>query len=102
MLALANLFAWSRAGRDSSSPSALAALRLLRLDAPAVRYLFLRVLLVICLVLPFVQPRVPTQVAPRRRRRAAASAPCHDARPRRRRRGDRLQACRVVPARRRR
>ena len=37
---------------------ALVAIRLLRLDAPAVRYHFLRVLLVICLALPFVQPRV--------------------------------------------
>ena len=52
---------------------ALAAIRLLRLDAPAVRYHFLRALLVICLALPFVQPRVE-QVAPREAPVAASAS----------------------------
>lgn len=36
----------------------LAVLRLLRVDAPGARYVWLRTMLVLCLVLPFVQPRV--------------------------------------------
>ena len=63
MLALANLAAWILQTTILVAV-ALAAIRLLRLDAPAVRYHFLRALLVICLALPFVQPRVE-QVAPR-------------------------------------
>ena len=39
----------------------LAALWLVRLEAPAVRYVLLRALLVICLALPFVQPRIALQ-----------------------------------------
>jgi len=41
--------------------AALLALRLVRLEAPAVRYVFLRVLLVVCLLLPIVQPRLPAR-----------------------------------------
>ena len=64
MLTLANLAAWIMQTAILVAV-ALVAIRLLRLDAPAVRYHFLRVLLVICLALPFVQPRVE-QPAPRR------------------------------------
>ena len=39
--------------------AALAVLALLRVSAPGVRYLFLRLLLGLCLLLPVVQPRVP-------------------------------------------
>ena len=46
----------------------------MRLEAPAVRYHFLRALLVICLALPFVQPRVE-QVEPPQPGQPAASAP---------------------------
>ena len=73
MLALANLAAWV-VQTTILVAVALAAIRLLRLDAPAVRYHFLRALLVICLALPFVQPRVD-QVVPRQQAPAAASAP---------------------------
>ena len=73
MLALANLAAWI-VQTTILVAVALAAIRLLRLDAPAVRYHFLRALLVICLALPFVQPRVE-QVAPRQQAPVAASAP---------------------------
>ncbi len=73
MLALANLVAWV-VQTTILVAVALAAIRLLRLDAPAVRYHFLRALLVICLALPFVQPRVD-QVVPRQQTPAAASAP---------------------------
>ena len=73
MLALANLAAWV-VQTTILVAVALAAIRLLRLDAPAVRYHFLRALLVICLALPFVQPRVD-EVAPSRQATAAASAP---------------------------
>ena len=73
MLALANLAAWV-VQTTILVAVALAAIRLLRLDAPAVRYHFLRALLVICLALPFVQPRVE-QVVPRQQAPVAASAP---------------------------
>jgi periplasmic protein TonB len=73
MLALANLAAWV-VQTTILVAVALAAIRLLRLDAPAVRYHFLRALLVICLALPFVQPRVE-QVEPRQQATVAASAP---------------------------
>ena len=72
MLALANLAAWILQTTILVAV-ALAAIRLLRLDAPAVRYHFLRALIVICLALPFVQPRVD-EVAPRQDP-VAASAP---------------------------
>ena len=72
MLALANLAA-SILQTTILAALALAAIRLLRLDAPAVRYHFLRALLVICLALPFVRPRVD-EVAPRQDP-VAASAP---------------------------
>jgi TonB family protein len=39
--------------------SALAALACFRIIAPGVRYLLLRLLLALCLVLPFVQPKLP-------------------------------------------
>jgi TonB family protein len=55
LLTFANLLSWSlQVGAIVAS--ALIALRLLRLDAPAVRYQFLRTVLVVCLLLPFVQP----------------------------------------------
>ena len=72
MLTLANLAAWVIQTAVLVAV-ALAAIRLLRLDAPAVRYHFLRVLLVVCLALPFVQPRVD-EPAPRRQTPAAASS----------------------------
>ena len=72
MLALANLAAWILQTTILVAV-ALAAIRLLRLDAPAVRYHFLRALLVICLALPFVQPRVE-QVAPREAPVAASAS----------------------------
>ena len=72
MLALANLAAWV-VQTTILVAVALAAIRLLRLDAPAVRYHFLRALLVICLALPFVQPRV--ERSRRAEAPAAASAP---------------------------
>ena len=72
MLALANLAAWILQTTILVA-AALAAIRLLRLDAPAVRYHFLRALLVICLALPFVQPRVE-QVAPREAPVAASAS----------------------------
>ena len=78
MLALANLAAWV-VQTTILVAVALAAIRLLRLDAPAVRYHFLRALLVICLALPFVQPRVE-QVVPRQQAAVAASAPVRDSR----------------------
>ena len=54
---LVNLFAWSTQIAVIIAV-ALAALWLLRLEPPAVRHAFLRVLLAACLLLPFVQPRV--------------------------------------------
>src|SRR4051812_49731694 len=54
---LANVAAWSLQV-SAIVGAGLIALWLLRLEAPAVRYGFLRVLLAICLMLPLVQPRV--------------------------------------------
>lgn len=59
LLALLNLAAWS-AQIAVIVAVALLALNLLRLDAPSVRYLFLRSILAICLLLPLIQPRVVT------------------------------------------
>ena len=73
MLALANVVAWV-VQTTILVAVAIAAIRLLRLDAPAVRYHFLRVLLVICLALPFVQPRVDP-VTSSEHASVAASAP---------------------------
>jgi protein TonB len=73
MLALANVVAWV-VQTTILVAVAIAAIRLLRLDAPAVRYHFLRVLLVICLALPFVQPRLD-QVGSNEQASVAASAP---------------------------
>jgi TonB family protein len=58
LLSVPNLLAWS-AQIAVVIGAALLALRLLRLEAPSVRYVLLRVLLVLCLLLPLVQPRVP-------------------------------------------
>jgi protein TonB len=58
LLSVPNLLAWS-AQVAVVVAAALLALRLLRLEAPSVRYTFLRVLLALCLVLPLLEPRVP-------------------------------------------
>ena len=73
MLALANIVAWV-VQTTILVAVAIAAIRLLRLDAPAVRYHFLRVLLVVCLALPFLQPRVEP-VASRQQAAVTTSAP---------------------------
>ena len=56
-VALGNLVAWSVQAALVIG-AGLAALRLLRLEAPAVRYTCLRGLLAICLALPLLQPRL--------------------------------------------
>jgi beta-lactamase regulating signal transducer with metallopeptidase domain len=61
-LPLGNLIAWSVQVALIVGVG-LAALWLVRLEAPAVRYVLLRALLVICLALPFVQPRIALQRA---------------------------------------
>jgi TonB family protein len=58
LLSIPNLFAWSAQVAVLVGLSLLA-LRLVRLEAPPVRYVFLRLLLAVCLLLPFVQPRLP-------------------------------------------
>jgi TonB family protein len=55
LLTVSNLIAWS-AQAGLLIVVALLTLRVLRLDAPAVRYRLLRLVLAACLVLPFVQP----------------------------------------------
>jgi TonB family protein len=65
VLTLSNLVAWS-AQSAVVVVAGLMAIRLLRLDAPSVRYVALRGLLVVCLALPFVQPRVAQPAAPSR------------------------------------
>ena len=55
---VSNLLAWS-AQIAVIVMAALLALRLTRLEAPPVRYLLLRGVLVLCLVLPVIQPRSP-------------------------------------------
>jgi protein TonB len=57
MPAPANIAAWI-AQTAILVAAALCAIRVFRLDAPAVRYFVLRALLVISLALPFVQPRI--------------------------------------------
>jgi TonB family protein len=57
-LSLANLIAWS-VQVALVVGAGLAALWLVRLEAPAVRYLFLRGLLALTLALPLIQPRLP-------------------------------------------
>jgi len=57
---LANLAAWCVQTALIVS-AGLTTLWLVRLEAPAVRYLFLRVLLAFCLTLPLVQPRMDVQ-----------------------------------------
>jgi TonB family protein len=59
---LGNLIAWSVQVALIVGVG-LAALWLVRLEAPAMRYVLLRALLVICLALPFVQPRLALQRA---------------------------------------
>jgi TonB family protein len=55
---LSNLLAWS--GQSALLiGAALLAIRAARLEAPAVRYLFLRVVLAAALLLPLIQPRLP-------------------------------------------
>ena len=58
-VALWNLAAWSLQAAVIIA-AGLAAMHLLRFDAPAVRYFFLRVLLLCCLALPLLQPRIAT------------------------------------------
>jgi TonB family protein len=60
LLSIANLLAWC-AQVGLLVGAALLALRLVRLEAPAVRYVFLRLLLGVCLLLPVVQPRLPSR-----------------------------------------
>jgi TonB family protein len=59
---LANLAAWW-AQTALIVGAGLTTLWLVRLEAPAIRYLFLRALLAICLTLPLVQPRMAVQAA---------------------------------------
>ena len=87
---LANLAAWC-VQTALIVGAGLTALWLVRLEAPAVRYLFLRVLLAICLTLPLVQPRMRVQpdvgkststgvaiaVSPGQARAATNTAPAH-------------------------
>ena len=55
LLNISNVISWS-AQVAAIVAAALLALKLTRLDAPAVRYVFLRLVLAVCLLLPFVQP----------------------------------------------
>jgi TonB family protein len=87
---LANLAAWC-VQTALIVGAGLTTLWLVRLEAPSVRYLFLRVLLAICLTLPLVQPRMSVQpdvqrststgvaiaVTPGQARAAANTAPAH-------------------------
>jgi len=57
-IALGNLIAWSLQVALVAG-AGLVALWLARVEAPAVRYVFLRGLLVLCLALPLLQPRLP-------------------------------------------
>ncbi|HEU4893043.1 MAG TPA: M56 family metallopeptidase [Vicinamibacterales bacterium] len=61
-LTLGNLAAWSIQAALIVG-AGLTTLWLVRLEAPAVRYLFLRGLLAICLTLPLVQPRTTVEMA---------------------------------------
>src|SRR5829696_6313339 len=63
MPAVANVAAWI-IQTTILVASVLGAIRVFRLDAPAVRYFFLRALLAISLALPFVQPRVEVAAPP--------------------------------------
>ncbi len=60
-VALANLAAWC-IQTALIVGTGLTTLWLVRLEAPAVRYLFLRALLVMCLMLPLVQPRTAVEL----------------------------------------
>lgn len=62
LLTVSNLIAWS-AQSGLLIVVALLTLRVLRLDAPAVRYRLLRLVLAACLVLPFLQPHRAAPVA---------------------------------------
>src|SRR5687768_3885117 len=55
LLTLSNLLSWS-AQVAAITAAALVTIKLVRLDAPAVRYLMLRIVLAVCVLLPFVQP----------------------------------------------
>jgi beta-lactamase regulating signal transducer with metallopeptidase domain len=61
-LTLGNLAAWC-IQTALVVGAGLATLSLVRLEAPAVRYLFLRGLLAICLTLPLVQPRTTVEMS---------------------------------------
>jgi TonB family protein len=61
-LTFGNLAAWSIQAALIVG-AGLTTLWLVQLEAPAVRYLFLRALLAICLTLPLVQPRTTVEVA---------------------------------------
>jgi TonB family protein len=61
MLTLSNLLAWSLQVAVLVGV-AFAALALLRVEAPALRHAFVRVVLLVCLLLPFVQPAGPASV----------------------------------------
>ena len=80
-LTLANLLAWS--GQVAILiGTTLIALKLVRLDTPAVRYALLRTVLAGCLLLPFLQPRVTEPMAaPGRVAAVAAVAPVEAAAP---------------------
>ena len=75
LLTLSNLLSWS-AQVAAIVAAALLTIKLVRLDAPAVRYLFLRIVLAACLLLPFVQPyrATPLQQEPTPSRATAAAA----------------------------
>ena len=80
---LSNLLSWS--GQVAVIvTAALVTMKVLRLDAPAVRHLFLRIVLGACLLLPFVQPRQAAAPAgdPGTPRMAAAAAADRPASPR--------------------
>jgi protein TonB len=62
LLILPNLASWS-VQVAAIVAAALVTLKLLRLDAAAVRYAFLRLVLAGCLLLPFAQPRVAATLA---------------------------------------
>jgi len=62
LAALTNLFRWSLQAALITLVGA-AFLRVMRIDAPALRHAFWRILLLLCLALPFVQPRLAAPLA---------------------------------------
>jgi hypothetical protein len=73
LLSLSNLAAWW-AQVAFIVTAALLALWVVRLSAPSIRYTFLRIVLAVCLMLPFIQPRVPASIAPEGRATSASAA----------------------------